>query len=382
MANIVAERASFDQDHLILQRHERLGRALRDTTLKALVLNPGPAMRYLTGLNFHLMERPTVVVFKPGMPPAIVLPEFEAGRLQDLPFEIEPFTYTEDPKTWPQAFGRMAQSRRLAGTRIGVEPMALRVLELRYLEKAAPDAAFVSGEAPLGLLRSRKDAAEIAAMRTAVDVAQRAVQQTLPAILPGITEQALAAELTVQLLRAGSGPTLPFAPIVSFGSNSANPHAEPTGRELCDGDLVLVDWGASVGGYFSDLTRVFSSGPAPAEMVRVAEIVERANEAGRKAARPGIRAGDVDVATRRVIEEAGFGKYFIHRTGHGLGLEGHEPPYIRGDNDEILEPGMTFTVEPGIYIPDVGGVRIEDDVVITEDGAETLSSIPRNLVSL
>ena len=131
-----------------------------------------------------------------------------------------------------------------------------------------------------------------------------------------------------------------------------------------------------------DLTRVFNYGPPSEEIARIAEVCEEANAAARAAALPGIPAGDVDRAARSVIEQAGYGEYFTHRTGHGLGLEGHEEPYIRGDNEQILEPGMTFTIEPGIYLQGLGGVRIEDDMVITEDGAESLSMLPRNLVVL
>jgi Xaa-Pro dipeptidase len=145
------------------------------------------------------------------------------------------------------------------------------------------------------------------------------------------------------------------------------------------GDLLLIDYGAAVEGYFSDITRTFAVGKLDPELTGVHEIVQAANTAGRAAARPGVPCQDVDRAARRVIEEAGYGPYFIHRTGHGLGMEVHEPPYMVEGNTRRLEVGMTFTVEPGIYLPGRGGVRVEDNVVITEDGSKSLTTLERNL---
>jgi Xaa-Pro dipeptidase len=198
----------------------------------------------------------------------------------------------------------------------------------------------------------------------------------------GITEKAIAAELVSQLLRHGSDPELPFAPIVSGGPNAANPHASPSDRKLQSGDLLVVDWGAGYEGYISDLTRTFVVGDVEKEYIKIHQIVQEANAAGRAAGRPGVPCADVDKAARDVIERAGYGEYFTHRTGHGIGMEGHEEPYMRGDNMQLLEPGMAYTVEPGIYLPGVGGVRIEDDVVVSEEGCETLTTLPRELMSL
>jgi Xaa-Pro dipeptidase len=175
---------------------------------------------------------------------------------------------------------------------------------------------------------------------------------------------------------------MPFTPIVSGGPNSANPHAVPTQRRLQAGDLLVIDWGASWEGYFSDLTRTFAIGEPEPELWGVARTVLEANLAGRAAAMPGVPASAVDTAARAVIEGAGYGPYFTHRTGHGLGMDSHEEPYIRGDNDQLLTPGMTFTVEPGIYLPERNGVRIEDNVAISTDGCDTLSSLPRELIVL
>ena len=144
---------------------------------------------------------------------------------------------------------------------------------------------------------------------------------------------------------------MPFAPIVSGGPNAANPHAGPSERKLQAGDLLVVDWGAAYDGYISDLTRTFAVGEVDDEYKKIHTIVQAANAAGRAAGKPGVPCANVDKAARDVIENAGYGKYFTHRTGHGIGMEGHEEPYMRGDNMQLLEPGMAFTVEPGIYLP-------------------------------
>jgi Xaa-Pro dipeptidase len=198
----------------------------------------------------------------------------------------------------------------------------------------------------------------------------------------GQTEKEIAAELLIQLYQHGSDQELPFAPIVSTGPNSANPHASPTDRKLAEGDLLLIDWGASFEGYASDITRCFYLENLPDRMRDVAETVQRANYYAVSAGKMGMKAGEIDHIARQEIEESGYGDYFIHRTGHGLGMEAHEPPFIFADNDQILEKGMVFTVEPGIYLPGEGGVRIEDDVVVTEEGLLSLTSLPREVMTI
>ena len=371
-----------DMTSSFVTRHARLAEALNQHGLDALALNPGPTLTYLTGLHFHLMERPVIALFPLGNPPVIVLPELETAKVAGLPFKVQAFPYGEDPASWPGVFEQAALAANINGGKVGVEPTRMRLLEYRYLKHAAPQARFLHTDESLADLRMRKDPGEIAAMRKAVEIAQHALQATLPFIHAGVTEKEIAAELTMQLLRAGSEPEFPFSPIVSGGPNSANPHATPTERPLQPGDMLVIDWGAAYDGYVSDLTRTFAIGPVADEFAQIARIVAQANAAGRQAAGPEIAAEEVDRAARGVIEAAGYGAYFIHRTGHGLGMEGHEPPYMRAGNTLPLQAGMTFPVEPGIYLPGRGGVRIEDNVVITAEGAESLSDLPRELLTL
>ncbi|MCK6538465.1 MAG: Xaa-Pro peptidase family protein [Anaerolineales bacterium] len=360
-------------------RLDKLNASLHTSELDSVILNPGPTLTYLTGLRFHLMERPVVLFFAKDQVPAIVLPELELQKVASLPYKIQVFAYPENPSEWEAAFRKAAQALGLDGKRIGVEPRALRLLEFRYVKSAAPEADFPDASDVLAGLRLRKDQSEIAAMRKAVKIAQSALEATIPSIKIGMTEKELSSELVMQLLGHGSDSEMPFSPIVSSGPNSANPHASPTGRKLQAGDLLVIDWGAAWDGYISDLTRTFAVGEVDGEYRRIHQIVLDANAAGRAAAQPGVPCAEVDKAAREVIEKSGYGKYFTHRTGHGIGMEGHEEPYMRGDNMQILEPGMAFTVEPGIYLPGRNGVRIEDNVVITETGADVLSDMPRGI---
>jgi len=257
----------------------------------------------------------------------------------------------------------------------------MRVLELELLQRYAPGVSIAHAEPVMGTLRMHKDEEELNTMRRAIEVAEKAMRRMMPRIRIGMTEKQIAAMLT-QFLMEGGADTVPFGPIVSAGPNSASPHAVPTDRPLQAGDLLVIDWGAYVDGYPSDITRTFAVGELDAELVRVYHTVRQANEQGRQAARPGATGRDVDRAARGVITDAGYGNYFIHRTGHGLGLEVHEPPFMMEDNTDPLETGMVFTVEPGIYLPDRGGVRIEDDVVVTADGHTCLTSFPRDLITV
>jgi Xaa-Pro dipeptidase len=360
-------------------RLDRLTASLRTFGLDAVVLNPGPTLKYLTGLNFHLMERPVVLIVAAGRDPVIVLPELESPKVKLFPYKVQAFAYGENPSEWDDVFRSAAQSLGLDGKRIGVEPRQMRLLEFRHVKAGASEADYPDASDVLAALRVKKDKEEVDAMRRAVGIAQDALEAAIPLIKIGMTERELASELVVQLLKHGSESEMPFTPIVSGGPNSANPHASPTERKLQAGDLLVVDWGAGHNGYISDLTRTFAVGEVDAEYLKIHRIVQEANAAGRAAAKPGVPCANVDKAARDVIEKAGYGKYFTHRTGHGIGMEGHEDPYMRGDNMQLLEPGMAFTVEPGIYLTDKNGVRIEDNMVITESAAESLSDMPREI---
>ena len=365
---------------MLNSRFERLTMAMADTELAGIILNAGPSLTYFTELNFHLMERPVVLLYVAGKEPILVLPRLEAAKVEGVT-GLHPYFYDENPEEWGRVFKGACDDAGIAGLSLGVEPLQLRLLEYSLLNSSA-SVKLIDGSSLIHRLRSKKDKAEIELMQKAVDIAQQGLQATLPLVKIGMTEKELAAELVVQLLRHGSDSTLPFSPIVSAGPNGANPHAIPSERKLSEGDLLVIDWGASFVGYVSDLTRTFAIGEIDSESVRIHELVQRANAAGRAAGVIGATCADVDRAARQVIEEAGYGKYFTHRTGHGIGMQCHEEPYIHSDNELPLHVGMTYTVEPGIYLPAKNGVRIEDDVLVTNDGTVSLSTLPRRIIRL
>ena len=360
-------------------RLDKLNASLLNSGLSAVALNPGPTLTYLTGIGFHLMERPVVLLVSPNQDPVLVLPELELPKLDLFQYKVNAFAYGENPSEWEAVFRKAAQSLGLDGKRIGVEPRQMRLLEFSHVKAGAPEADFPDATDVLSGLRLRKDKAEVEAMRTAVKIAQDALEATILQMKIGMTEKEIASELVMQLLKHGSESEMPFAPIVSSGPNSANPHASPSQRKIQAGDLLVVDWGAAYDGYISDLTRTFAVGEVDEEYKKIHKIVQESNAAGRAAAKPGVPCANVEIAARDVIEKSGYGKYFTHRTGHGIGMEAHEDPYMRGDNMQLLEPGMAFTVEPGIYLTGRNGVRIEDNMVITENGAESLSDMPREI---
>lgn len=363
---------------MLQDRVERLFTAMDRIGVEGLAVNPGSSLTYLTGLDFHLMERPTLAFFAPGKKPVLVVPRLEAVKLTEMEYEVDAILYDEDPSVWQTSFDKAVELLGLKGKKLGLEPLALRLLELNYIQNACQPKIH-DATALMSTLRARKDAAELEHIQTAANIAQNALKATLPLVKVGMTEQEVAAELVIQLLRAGCPPNFPFAPIVSSGPNSANPHASPSERKIQVGDLLLFDWGARHDGYVSDLTRTFAIREVDPEFAKIHSVVCQANAAGRAAGKPGAPASDVDKAARTVIEEAGYGLYFTHRTGHGIGLDVHEDPYMRGDNHQLLEVGNCYTVEPGIYLAGRNGVRIEDDVFVTETSSQSFSDMPREI---
>jgi Xaa-Pro dipeptidase len=281
---------------MTLARLNNLIASLRTSKLDAVILNPGPTLTYLTGLQFHLMERPVVLFVAPDKDPVLVLPELELLKVDLFPYKVQTFAYGELPSEWDDAFRKAAQALGLDGKRIGVEPRQLRLLEFSHVKTGAPEAEYLDASDVLSQLRLKKDKAEVDAMRRAVKIAQDALEAAIPLLKIGMTEHELASELVMQLLKHGSDSELPFAPIVSGGPNAANPHASPSERKLQAGDLLVVDWGAAYGGYISDLTRTFAVCEVDAECQKIHKIVQEANAAGRAAGKPGVPCANVDIA--------------------------------------------------------------------------------------
>lgn len=364
-----------------MSRYERLRQAMERADLAALALVPGPNLRYLTGLAMHPSERLTLAVLPLEGTPVLLLPALEVPRARErlaLEMELLPWSDEEGPG---KAILSLRERLRLAGESLGVEERAMRLLEYHALQRAFPICRDVPADGLLAAMRMQKEEEEIAAMRRAAAILEQGLQKTLECLHPGMTEREAARTWQWAVAEAG-GEAFADAPIVVAGPRGASPHNVPSDRPMERGELVTLDWAAHVRGYYADITRTVALGEPGPEKRRIYEVVLRANEAGRQAVRPGVPAQEVDRAARRVIAEEGFGPHFLHRTGHGLGLEVHEPPYIVEGSEQVLLAGMTFTVEPGIYIEGLGGVRIEDDILVTPEGGESLTTMGRELLVL
>lgn len=374
-------------------RLNKLQTEIQKQEINGVILMPGPNSVYFSGMATHVSERPILLFIPNHGEPAIIIPTLEAMKARDAGIPADRlFTWT-DESGYVGAFRQAAEQLYLDESCWGVEALHMRVLELEALKSAAPSLATTHAGPLMDILRLVKDKDEIAALEKAIAIAESSMDALLPKINVGMTEKQVAALLTQELLLGGGdaigggdalggGDAIAFGPIVSSGPNSASPHAMPTKRPLQTGDLLVIDWGVFVDNYPSDITRTFAVGEVDPELREIYAIVKAANAAGKAASRPGATCQDVDRAARAVITKAGYGDYFFHRTGHGLGLMVHEEPSIVEGNTSVLAEGNVFTVEPGIYLPGRGGVRIEDDVLITTDGHRVLTSYPRDLITV
>lgn len=366
-----------DLNHSDLYR-ARYAKVQAFSDVDATVLVPGANLRYFTGLAFHLSERPILAFISEGGL-TFVIPELELPQLAARPELAAEVIVWRDEEGFEVAFRRALGALELRGKVLGVDAMTMRLGEYLALTRLEPNLEVRALERELLGVRARKDAAELSAMRRAAALSEAALGALLPQLELGLSERQIAAKLTGALDVAGSEGHA-FAPLVQIGENSALPHGAPGGRTLGAGEPLLIDFGGTSGGYPADITRTFCVGEPRAELAHIFELVLEANRAATLAAAPGVPMQEIDRAARRVIADAGYGERFIHRTGHGLGLEVHEGiPQLAEGVADTLEPGMVMTIEPGIYLPGVGGVRLEDEVLVTETGAEVLTRFPHSL---
>ena len=334
------------------------------------LLSVGSDLPYLTGYRAMPLERLTMLVLPIVGDPVLVIPELEAARVvPDEAFTVQPWKETEDPVA---IVARLAAGSRHAV--VGDQTWAQFVLALAA---ALPDVTLSPAGALMGALRLRKAGDEIERLRAAAHAADEVMARLADSAFSGRSERAVAREIA-ELMLAFGHQTVEFT-IVASGPNGASPHHEPGDRVIEHGDAIVVDIGGRRDGYCSDTSRTFHVGPPEAEFRDAYAVLQRAQEVAVAAVRPGVPAQGVDRAARTVIDEAGYGGRFIHRTGHGIGLDPHELPYIVEGNTQIVESGMAFSIEPGIYRPGWWGMRIEDIVTVTEDGAERLNTSDRRL---
>ena len=350
-----------------------LRRRMKATDTDLLAIAPGSHMDWLLGFHPHPDERPCLLLVGPERE-AFLMPALNAEGTRestDIAFH-----------NWADAEGSDAA---LAAALDDVGASAAKKVALDetmradfalLLLGALPDAKHAFTPETLGALRMRKDAAEFASLKMNAGVADRAMKKAFAAIREGMTESELAAVVKEHFASEGATPAFW---IVGAGSNGAFPHHQTGSRKLAEGDAVVIDIGGRKAGFPSDITRMAVVGQPPEGYGQIHSIVEKAVQAALKAAKPGVKASEVDAAARNVIADAGYGEYFVHRTGHGLGIDVHEPPYITATSDTVLDEGMVFSIEPGIYLPGRFGIRLEEIVILREDGPEILSDLPRDV---
>ncbi len=331
----------------------------------AAIISPGTNFYYLTGLNpLGTLERLFLLVVPGESSPFIIAPKLYEQELKSFPIEIIFWSDSEDPyyifrekiENIGRKMGKMLIEDHLPA---GILLKMLDALKDYKLEPLSPI---------ISEFRMRKSSEEIELLKKAAEIVDKVFYHIIEnEELRGMKEIEVA-YLIESLIKKFGGEGLSFPPIVASGPNGANPHHTPGEREIRDGDLVIMDYGAIYHGYCSDITRTVGIGELSEEAKKVYEVVKEAQETAFQRVREGVMAKEIDLAARNVIESKGYGEYFIHRTGHGLGLDVHEEPYITPTNERILENGMVFTIEPGIYLPGKLGVRIEDDVYVSAKG--------------
>ncbi|WP_240197118.1 M24 family metallopeptidase [Nonomuraea lactucae] len=359
-----------------VSRLDTVQQATAKAGVDALLLTPGPDLRYVSGYDAKPLERLTCLVVPASgepymMVPRLELPAAQASPASRLGLEFVAWDETDDPY-------RIAADRLGAVATVGVADRMWAMSSLRFRE-VLPGAEQVLAGRVLRGLRMRKSPAEVAALREAGEAID-AVHRQVPGFLrAGRTEREVGRDIAEAILAAGHA-TVDFV-IVASGPNGASPHHDVSDRVIQPGEPVVVDIGGQLhNGYCSDSTRTYCVGEPPADFAAYYEVLRRAQEAACAAVRPGVPCESIDAAARDVLAEAGYGDYFIHRTGHGIGVETHEEPYIVAGNAEPMEPGFAFSIEPGVYLPGRHGARIEDIVVCGGSGAERLNDTSRELV--
>ena len=361
---------------LFANRLRRLRAALRRVRASAMLISHRPNVFYLTGFTGDN----AMLVVEPSGPPLLLTdPRFDTQAAEECRASRPRIVVTRRPLTG-EAGEHLGRLPRSAITLF--EEDKLTVAQLRSVRTPArgvcrwkPVRGFVEA------LREVKDAEELRRMRASARIASQVVEHAIKAARPGIAELDLAAEIEYRMRKLGAeGPS--FETIVASGPRAALPHGRATSKRLKEKDLVVLDLGVILRGYCSDITRTFHLGRASGEVHRWYQAVLDAQRAARKAVHAGVAAGRVDEAARSVLRAQALDGYFIHSTGHGLGLEVHEQPSLRKDQKGALKAGSVITIEPGIYLPGRGGIRIEDDVLVLDGGSETLTSAPRELIEV
>ena len=353
-----------------LSRMNRVIENMQKAGLDQILISATPSIYYLTDKWISPGERMLALYLNANGDYALFANRLFALTGEEL--HLTEFDDVDDPVA--------LLAEKVRPGKLGIDKIWPSQFTIRLMEKL-PALQPVVGSAPVDDARMCKDAEEIEIMRKASRMNDEATRRTIEMIREGVTELELSATYTANAKAVG-GDGNSFVPITCFGANCAEPHHDNDETRLKKGDSVILDVGVNCGRYISDMTRTVFFGSADDEQKKVYELVRKANEVGRAAVRPGVPMCEFDKAARKVIEDGGYGKYFIHRTGHGVGMDVHEPPDNSSANQTIAKPGMCFSVEPGIYLPGKFGVRVEDLVAVTPDGCETLNEAGRELIEI
>lgn len=361
---------------VLQRRRERAAHLLSQAGIGAAVFVPGPWLTYLTGVHLHLMERPTFFVLASDGRAFALMPSLEWAKWTEAMPEAETL-YWDDATGPSSALGELA-GRLPRGASLGVEGMRMRASEYIALARHFGAPALVDADPAIAELRMLKDAEEIDQLRRAVLISEAALGETLALGIRGRSGREIAAHLKAAMLSHGAAG-FAFEPIVLSGPESANPHGDTSARRVESGDALLIDFGASWGDMHADITRTVFCDHVTDAHSALYEKVRVANAHGRAAVRAGTAVGDVDEAATGVLEASPFAGMILHKTGHGLGREVHEAPAVMRTNRAPQRAGMVFTIEPGLYHADEVGVRIEDVVLVTDEGSDCLTSFTRDL---
>jgi Xaa-Pro aminopeptidase len=356
-------------------RVARLQASLAGADVDIVAVAPSDNLRYLLGFAPMYDERACMLLVSRGAV-SMLMPSLNAEQARSEAPEVELITWPDDEGPG-QALARVIAAVGGASDAAVAADPEMRADHLLLLQGAVPGARYSSASVVMRPLREIKDSSELALMRASAVAADAAVRAACAACEAGVTELVVAERTAAAFRDAGCEETL-FT-LVASGPNGAFPHHHTGSRVLQEGDAVVLDLGGRLDGYPSDITRMAFVGEPSERYLEVHGVVDRAVRAGLAAARPGARCEEVDAAARGVIEQAGFGEYFVHRTGHGLGLSVHEAPWIMRGATEELRPGMVHSIEPGIYLPGEFGIRLEEIVQITETGCEVFSGLPRDV---
>tara|TARA_B100000427_G_C15509928_1_gene595698 strand:+ start:144 stop:1241 length:1098 start_codon:yes stop_codon:yes gene_type:complete len=359
------------------EKVEKIQSILDKQGLDAIAIVPGSNFLYITGGNFHLMERPTILIFSKTTKPIGIMPVLELDSFAKLDIDADVFEW-QDSDGYQSAFDK-ALKKIGPVSKIGVEGQRMRVFEMQAIHKASQGIEIINAQKEISGIRLLKSNDEIDYLRKAIEISENSLNKTLEFVEVGKTEIEIKNYLIQQLYNFGA-EDIAFDPIVLASDNSGLPHGHSRNDyKVKEGDCLLFDFGATVRGYNSDMTRTFFIGSASDEFKKIYEAVLKANLEGINSSKPGISLHEVDDNVLNSLAGSGYEDLIVHKTGHGLGLDVHEDPYVMRKNYDLLEAGMVITIEPGLYKKDSLGIRIEDDVLITKDGNEVLTSFPKEL---